>query len=96
MVFQKSSIAGGIWSKNENPVYMVKTGIYIHIYNLEIYMKQFGTISITPYFFMTSRIKHQNNQLEPELPPGLLFGVQLGLRPIKALINTKKNKKNEG
>ena len=38
---------------------------------------------------MSNRVEHQKlNQVTAELPPGCVFGVQLGLRQTQALINT--------
>ena len=38
---------------------------------------------------MSNRVQHQKlNQVTAELPPGWVFGVQLGLRQTQALINT--------
>ena len=38
---------------------------------------------------MSNRVEHQKlNQVTAELPPGWVFGVQLGLRQTQALINT--------
>ena len=38
---------------------------------------------------MSNRVEHQKlNQVAAELPPGWVFGVQLGLRQTQALINT--------
>ena len=44
------------------------------------------------HFFsgMSNRVEHQKlSQVAAELPPGWVFGVQLGLRQTKALIKTK-------
>ena len=39
---------------------------------------------------MSNRVEHQKlNQVAEELPPGLVFGVQLGLRQTQALIKIK-------
>ena len=39
---------------------------------------------------MSNRVEHQKlNQVAAELPPGWVFGVQLGLRQTQALIKTK-------
>ena len=39
---------------------------------------------------MSNRVEQQKlDQVAPELPPGCIFGVQLGLRQAQALIKTK-------
>ena len=48
-----------------------------------------GTTPFT-FFGMINRVKHQTlKQVAAELPPGWVFGVQLGLRQTRELIKTK-------
>ena len=56
-------------------------------------MRMNGVVRTTPFTFfgMSNRVEHQKlNQVAAELLPGWVFGVQLGLRQIQALIKTKK------
>ena len=79
------------WADNSKNCKVIFTDGLFFLKKIFYQMNQRGADRSTPRFCdMWNRVEHQKlNQVAAELPPGWVFGVQLGLRQTHALIKMK-------